>query len=157
MEVIYRRATNNDMDFLVESRLDFIKVSKDEANYQLLKRNIRIYFENGFEKNQLDIILAEYDNLIIGTGIVFYYDSVPSTFNPRGKNAYITSMFVNENYRRRGIASNILDKLIKVSKSKGYYVFILQESDMGRALYEKYGFQEGRKGMILKSYPSNYN
>lgn len=59
-------------------------------------------------------------------------------------------MFVNENYRRLGIATKILDKLIQISKSKGYHVFILQESDMGRALYEKYGFQEGRKGMILK-------
>lgn len=150
MEIIYRNATINDMDFLVESRLDFIHVFKSEADYQLLKNSIQNYFENGFKENQFDIILAEYENSIIGTGIIFYYDAVPSSFNPWGKNAYITSMFVNENYRRRGIATKILDKLIQISKSKGYHVFILQESDMGRALYEKYGFQEGRKGMILK-------
>lgn len=152
MEIIYRNATINDMDFLVESRLDFIHVLKSEANYQVLKNSIQNYFENGFKENQFDIILAEYENSVIGTGIIFYYNAVPSSFNPWGKNAYITSMFVNENYRRRGIATIILDKLIQISKSKGYHVFILQESDMGRALYEKYGFQEGRKGMILKIY-----
>jgi GNAT superfamily N-acetyltransferase len=150
MEIIYRNATISDMDFLVESRLDFIHVYKSEADYQFLKNSIQNYFEKGFKENRFDIILAEYENSVIGTGIIFYYDSVPSTFNPWGKNAYITSMFVNENYRRRGIATKILDKLIQFSISKGYHVFILQESDMGRALYEKYGFQAGRKGMILK-------
>lgn len=150
MEIIYRNATINDMDFLVESRLDFIHVLKSEADYQVLKNSIQNYFENGFKENQFDIILAEYENSVIGTGIIFYYNAVPSSFNPWGKNAYITSMFVNDNYRRRGIATIIIDKLIQISKSKGYHVFILQESDMGRALYEKYGFQEGRKGMILK-------
>jgi GNAT superfamily N-acetyltransferase len=150
MEIIYRNAIIDDIDFLVESRLDFIHVFKKDAEYQLLKNNIQNYFETGFKEGQFNIILAEHENLIIGTGIVFYYDAVPSSFNPWGKNAYITSMFVNENYRRRGIATNILDKLIQISKPKGYHVFILQESEMGRGLYEKYGFHEGRKGMILK-------
>ena len=150
MVINYRNATVEDIALLVESRLNFIHVFKIDANYQLLKSNIQNYFEKGFKENQFDIILAEHENSIIGTGIIFYYDAVPSSFNPWGKNAYITSMFVNENYRRGGIATNILDNLIQISKSKGYHVFILQETDMGRPLYEKYGFHEGRKGMILK-------
>lgn len=150
MVINYRNAIVEDMALLVESRLSFIHISKTDANYQLLKNNIQNYFEKGFKEKQFDIILAEHENSIIGTGIIFYYDAVPSSFNPWGKNAYITSMFVNESYRRCGIATNILDKLIQISKSKGYHVFILQESDMGRPLYEKYGFHEGKKGMILK-------
>jgi len=150
MVINYRNATVEDIALLVESRLNFIHVFKIDANYQLLKSNIQNYFEKGFKETQFDIILAEHENSIIGTGIIFYYDAVPSSFNPWGKNAYITSMFVNENYRRGGIATNILDNLIQISKSKGYHVFILQETDMGRPLYEKYGFHEGRKGMILK-------
>ena len=59
-------------------------------------------------------------------------------------------MFLNEKYRCQGIASTILDKLIKTAQLKKYHVFLLQETDMGRSLYEKYGFREGKKGMILK-------
>lgn len=140
MEIAYRVATIDDIDFLVESRLDFIHIFKSDSDYLLLKSNIQNYFEKGFKENQFCIILAECENSVIGTGIIFYYDAVPSLFNPWGKNAYITSMFVNENYRRCGIATSILDKLIQNSKSKGYHVFILQESDMGKPLYEKYGF-----------------
>ncbi len=150
MDITYRNATIIDLDFLVESRLDFIHISSVDENYELIKRNLYLYFENSLEAKQCDIVLAESNSSVIGTGIIFYYNSVPSFFNPWGKNAYITSMFVKEEYRRRGIASTILDELIKIAQHKEYHIIILQESDMGRPLYEKFGFHEGKKGMILK-------
>jgi len=59
-------------------------------------------------------------------------------------------MYVDIKLRRQGIGRTILDKLINIAKAKKYNVFILQESDMGRNLYESYGFTEGKKGMLLK-------
>lgn len=150
MEVIYRNATVADIDFLVESRLLFSHVSNEDENYQLLKDNLYSYFGRALRENQCDVILAELDSMVIATGILFYYDAVPSKFNPWGKNAYLTSMYVQEGYRRQGIASTILNQLIKQAMLKGHHVFILQETDMGRPLYEKFGFREGKKGMILK-------
>jgi GNAT superfamily N-acetyltransferase len=150
MGINYRNATVVDIDFLVESRLDFIDISYADENYELLKSNLYIYFEKGLLEKQCDIVLVEVDSSIIGTGIIFYYNSVPSLFNPWGRNAYITSMFVNEKYRRQGIASTILDKLIKTALLNEYHIFLLQESEMGKSLYEKYGFHEGKNGMLLK-------
>lgn len=150
MGITYRNATMNDLDFLVESRLDFIYISSADESYELIRKNLYLYFENSLEEKQCDIVLAESNSSVIGMGIIFYYNSVPSIFNPWGKNAYITSMFVKEEYRRRGIASIILDELIKIAQLKDYHIFILQESDMGKHLYEKFGFYEGKKGMLLK-------
>ncbi|MGF7145926.1 ribosomal protein S18 acetylase RimI-like enzyme [Anaerotaenia torta] len=150
MQITYRNATIDDIDFLVESRLDFIHRTPADESYEFIKSNLYSYFEQGFKENQCDIVLAEANSSVVGTGIIFYYNSVPSSFNPWGKNAYITSIFVNEKYRRQGIASIILDKLIKAAMLKEYHVFLLQETDVGRPLYEKYGFHEGKKGMILK-------
>ncbi len=150
MDIQYRNATINDLDFLVESRMDFIQIYNTDTNYNFIKNNVIQYFEKGFREEQFDIILAEFNDTIIGTGIIFYYDSVPSTFNPCGKNAYITSMFVQEEYRRQKIATNILDKLIYVAKLKNYYVIFLNESEMGKPVYEKYGFKEGKRGMFFK-------
>jgi GNAT superfamily N-acetyltransferase len=150
MGIMYRKATIEDIDFLVESRIDFINISYADENYELLKSNLYIYFEKGLLEKQCDIVLAEVDSLVIGTGIIFYYNLVPSLFNPWGRNAYITSMFVNENYRRQGIALTILDKLIKTALLKEYHIFLLQESEKGKPLYEKYGFHEGKNGMLLK-------
>jgi len=150
MEIIYKSATIEDIDFLVNSRLDFIHISSVDENYELIRNNLYSYFENALNEKQCDIVLAEMDSAIIGTGIIFYYNSVPSIFNPWGKNAYITSIYVHKEYRRQGIASIILDKLVKTALLKEYHIFLLQESDMGRPLYKKYGFQEGKNGMILK-------
>lgn len=75
----------NDLDFLVESRLDFIYISSADENYELIKKNLYLYFEKSLEEKQCDIVLAEFNFLVIGTGNVFYYDSVPSLFNPWGK------------------------------------------------------------------------
>ena len=150
MEVRYRSASIEDLEFLVESRLAFIHLSNSDSDYEWIRGNIRAYFEKGIRENQCDIILAERDSAIIGTGIVFYYDSVPSMFNPLGKNAYITSMYVNEAYRRQGIATTILGRLMSIAKAKNYRVFLLQPSEIGKPLYEKHGFFEGEKGMLYK-------
>ena len=150
MEINYRNATEKDLNFLVENRLAFIKMADDSEDYLFTKNSIREYFQNALKENQCDIILAEHKGAVIGTGIVFYYNSVPSKFNIWGKNAYITSMYVYEEYRQNGIASEILTRLLNLAKEKGYHVFFLQESDIGSALYEKFGFVEGNAGMLLK-------
>ena len=90
MEITYRNATMEDIDFLVDSRLDFINISHADESYELLKSNLYLYFKKGLLEKQCDIVLAEVDSSVISTGIIFYYNSVPSTFNPWGKSAYIT-------------------------------------------------------------------
>jgi GNAT superfamily N-acetyltransferase len=155
MAVVYRNATVDDIDFLVSSRLDFIEISVSNSEYVFIKNSIREYFIKALSEKQCDVILAEKENIIIGTGIVFYYDSVPSMFNTSGKNAYITSMYVDDKLRRQGIGTAILNKLINIAKAKKYRIFILQESDMGKPLYEKHGFIEGKRGMLLKLEDTN--
>ncbi len=149
MEVSYRWAVPGDLDFLVESRLDFLSLTQKDDAYAMIRENLYRYFEQGFRDAQFDIILAEDGGTIVGTGIVFYYRCVPSTQNPWGETAYITSVFVDGQHRRCGIATGILDRLIEVAKAKGCHFFRLQETEMGRPVYERYGFCEGKAGMIL--------
>ena len=154
MEIHYRNATDKDLHFLVESRLAFIEMTGDEKEYNFMRNNICEYFRYAIEEKQCDIVLAEYMDTVVGTGIVFYYQSVPSRFNPWGKNAYITSMYVAKKYRRQGIAGQILSRLLNLAKEKGYHIFFLHESEVGRPLYQKFGFTKGKEGMMLKMQPS---
>ena len=150
MDISYRRATEADIEFLVGDRLAFIELASWEEGYEFIRNNIREYFQQAMEAKQCDVILAELEGTVIGTGVVFYYSSIPSKFNPWGKNAYFTSMFVAKGYRRQGIASKILEHLISIVREKGYHVLLLQESELGRPLYEKFGFTPGKAGMTLK-------
>lgn len=68
------------------------------------------------------------------------FQVMPTYHNPSGKKAYIMNMYTVPEYRRRGIAIKTLDMLIKDTKNKGITSISLEATDMGRPLYEKYGF-----------------
>lgn len=50
------------------------------------------------------------------------------------------NMYTNPEYRRKGIAYKMLDMLVKDTKEKGITAISLEATDVGRPLYEKYGF-----------------
>ena len=147
----YRFADSNDIDLLVQLRLDFLEMDKENKQYEVIKENCYSYFHNALSEGLSDVILAEDEEMVVGTAIIFYYQSVPSAFNMTGRNAYVTSMYVNEEYRRKGIATTMLNQLIDVANQKGYQIIMLNASEMGKHLYTKFGFKEILNGMILKT------
>lgn len=50
------------------------------------------------------------------------------------------NMYTAPEYRRKGIAYKTLDLLVGDIKSRGISSISLEATDMGRPLYEKYGF-----------------
>lgn len=81
--------------------------------------------------------------------MLVFFQVMPTYHNPSGKKAYIMNMYTNPKYRRKGIAYKTLDMLIKDSKSKGIFSISLEATDMGRPLYEKYGFIKMNNEMEL--------
>ncbi|WP_315108416.1 GNAT family N-acetyltransferase [Clostridium intestinale] len=146
----YRLAEKSDVDGLVSLRVEFIEIDKSHEAFEKVYENIKGYFESKILTKECVTILAEDKNSIIGTGIVFFYDSVPSLSNISGKNAYITSMYVKEEYRRMKIGSTILETLIEISKTNHAQFIMLNATEIGRKLYNQYGFKDIENGMILK-------
>ena len=70
--------------------------------------------------------------------------------NPSGKKAYIMNMYTAPEYRRQRIAIRTLDLLVKDAREQGVSQIALEATDMGRPLYEKYGFvkMEDEMGLI---------
>lgn len=146
----YRLAEKSDIDSLVRLRAEFICLDKSHEAFEEVYENIKGYFEYKILTKECVTILAEDENSIIGTGIAFFYESVPSLSNISGKNAYITSMYVKEEYRRMKIGSTILGKLIEISKANHAQFIMLNATEIGRKLYNQYGFKDIENGMILK-------
>ena len=74
---------------------------------------------------------------------------IPSYHNPTGKTAFIMNIYTDSQYRRKGIAYEVLDMLVKDAKDRGVENIILDSTKMGRPLYEKYGFVKMNDEMIL--------
>ena len=74
---------------------------------------------------------------------------MPTFHNPSGRCAYIMNMYVRPDYRRRGIATAILDLLVTDARERGAGRIALEATEAGRPLYEKYGFVPALSEMAL--------
>lgn len=148
----FRIATLNDLDLLTTSRIEVLKAankldaSTDMANVEKESYN---YYKKALEDNTHYAILVMEDDKFIGAGGVSFYSVMPTYHNPSGKKAYIMNMYTAPDYRRQGIAYKTLDMLVKVSKERGINQISLEATEMGRPLYEKYGFVKMESEMEL--------
>ncbi|MDO5346929.1 MAG: GNAT family N-acetyltransferase, partial [Lachnospiraceae bacterium] len=85
----------------------------------------------------------------IGAGGISFFRVMPTYHNPTGWKAYIMNMYTNPNYRRKGIAYHTLELLIEEAKNKGIRHISLETTDMGKLLYERYGFVSMKNEMEL--------
>ena len=151
-KVEFRIATLNDLDLLTTSRIEVLKAankldaSTDMANVEKESYN---YYKKALEDNTHYAILVMEDDKFIGAGGVSFYSVMPTYHNPSGKKAYIMNMYTAPDYRRQGIAYKTLDLLVKVSKERGINQISLEATEMGRPLYEKYGFVKMESEMEL--------
>lgn len=148
----FRIATLNDLDLLTTSRIEVLKAankldaSTDMANVEKESYN---YYKKALEDNTHYAILVMEDDKFIGAGGVSFYSVMPTYHNPSGKKAYIMNMYTAPDYRRQGIAYKTLDMLVKMSKERGIDQISLEATEMGRPLYEKYGFVKMESEMEL--------
>jgi GNAT superfamily N-acetyltransferase len=150
--VEFRVATLNDLDLLTTSRIEVLRAankldaSTDMANVEKESYN---YYKNALEDNTHFALLVMEDDKFIGAGGVSFYSVMPTYHNPSGKKAYIMNMYTSPDYRRQGIAYKTLDMLVKASKERGINQISLEATEMGRPLYEKYGFLKMESEMEL--------
>jgi len=100
----------------------------------------RLYYQKALLDGSHTAILVFDEDQFVGAGGVSFYTVMPTYHNPGGKKAYIMNMFTKPEYRRKGIAYHTLDKLVEAAREKGITHITLEATDMGRPLYEKYGF-----------------
>lgn len=146
--VTYRFAAPQDLELLVQERLRFIKVDESREDYETIRENCRSFFADGLKQGTCAAVLAEEAGRLVGTTVAFFYLSVPSSRNPGGRNAYITSVFVEPDCRRRGIASGMVKQIVAWAQQSGCANIMLTATDMGAPLYRRLGFRQTPGAML---------
>lgn len=152
MDLIYKRATLEDINTLVETRIEVLRAANKlcaDTDMGDVERQSYLYYQKALSDGSHIAYLVFDESGCIGTGGVSFFQVMPTYHNPSGKKAYIMNMYTNPKYRRKGIAYKTLDMLIKEIKSKGISSISLEATDMGRPLYEKYGFVKMNSEMEL--------
>lgn len=151
---IYKRASIEDIEELVRTRITVLraanKLSEDVDMSEVEKESYE-YYKRALENGE-HIAYLVYDNgKFIGAGGVRFYQVMPTYHNPSGKKAYIMNRYTVPEYRRQGIAYRTLDLLIKEARKQGIAQIALEATDMGRPLYEKYGFVKMEDEMEIQT------
>ena len=148
----YRRATQEDIEELVRTRITVLRAANklsEDVDMSVVEQESYAYYKRTLEIGE-HIAYLVYDNgTFIGAGGVSFYQVMPTYYNPSGKKAYIMNMYTAPKYRRQGIAFHTLDLLVKHAKNRGISQIALEATDMGRPLYEKYGFVKMEEEMEL--------
>ena len=149
----YKRATMEDNDELVRTRIIVLRAANklsDDVNMSLVEKESFAYYKHALESGEHIAYLVYNDDTFVGAGGVSFYQVMPTYHNPTGKKAYIMNMYTAPEYRRQGIALHTLDLLVKDAKEQGVLQIALEATDMGRPLYERYGFVKMEDEMELK-------
>ncbi len=143
MALNYRKATLDDLDVLTETRIEVLRAANqlsDDVDMSEVKRQSFEYYQKALKDNTHIAYLIFDGEIFVGAGGISYFQVMPTYHNPTGKKAYIMNMYTNPSYRRQGIAFKTLDLLVTDAREKGITAISLEATDMGRPLYEKYGF-----------------
>ena len=144
----YVVASKDDMELLMQSRLEMLRVVNGlPCDYEFSKElidNSREYFNSD---NQTTVLAIS--ECVIGCATICYIEVMPTFSHPTGKRAHLMNVYTNSEYRRQGIALNMLNILIKEAKEKGVTEISLDATELGKPLYKKCNFVESEECMIL--------
>ena len=144
-----KKATQNDIDDLMQLRLEMLKVVNslnEDANFdEKLIQCSREYFLNGDQTT----VFAMEGNKIAGCASISYITIMPTFSHPTGKRAHLMNVYTRKEFRRKGVGKMMINFLIDEAKSRGVTEISLDATDMGRPLYKALGFNSNEEGMNL--------
>jgi GNAT superfamily N-acetyltransferase len=151
LTVEYRKATVDDLDELLIVRLDFLREMKkigNEKDEKQLMSTVREFLGTSLAGDDYTQFVAVEDNKIIGTSSVSFYFLPPNVKHPSGKVGYVANMFTYPEHRRKGVGTELFSLSVEAAKDAGCSEVSLDATEMGRTVYEKYGFEVNEKAMI---------
>ena len=149
----FRKATLRDVESVLKARIDFLYDRSNittEQQGQEQERVNRDYIESAMADGTYVEWLAMDGEKIAGTGGLTFYRLLPHAERPTGAVAYIDNVFTYPEYRGKGIANKLLDLIVQTACEYGCDLVLLDATEMGRPIYEKYGFKNMDGNMMLR-------
>lgn len=139
MAVQYRRLTKKELDIFIEIRI--CQLREEGAAEDLdLKPALMDYYNRHMADGTFVSWLAVDGDKIVGTSGMSFVEKPPYFSCPTGKIGLLSSMFTSKDYRRRGIAKELLSRVVNEAKEYGCGSVQITASDMGVLLYTDFGF-----------------
>ena len=149
MNIIYRKLTENDLETFISMRINQLREegATDEMD---LSPALMDYYQRHLAKGTFVSWLAMDGDKIIGTSGMSFVEKPPYFGCPTGRIGLLSSMYTNPDYRRQGIARELLRRIVEEARAYGCGTVQITASDMGVLLYSDFGFVKNKNFMQYK-------
>ena len=146
MKIDYRRLTENELDTFINMRINQLREEGAKEEIDLVPA-LKDYYTRHMADGTFVSWLAFDGDDIIGMSFV---EKPPYFGCPSGRIGLLSSMFTNPNYRRNGIAKELLSRVVNDARDYGCGTIQITASDMGVKLYTDFGFVHNGNFMQYK-------
>ena len=149
MSVTFRKMTEKDIAQF--NRIRITQLREEGATEDLdLVPALTDYYHRHLADGTFVSWLAVDGEKIVGTSGISFVEKPPYFSCPTGRIGLLSSMYTDPDYRRRGIAKELLGRVVEEARSFGCGAVQITASDMGMLLYTDFGFRKNENFMQYK-------
>ena len=142
---VYRKLTKAELEIFINMRIaqlteEYTNTGRSVPEGVDLKTALRDYCQRHMEEGTFVSWLAMDGDKIIGTSGMSFVEKPPYFTCPPGRLGLLSSMYTDPRYRRKGIAKELLHRVVEEARTYGCGAVQITASDMGVKLYSAYGF-----------------
>lgn len=145
------KATSEHIEWIVRHRIEMFRtIGRSDEELAEMAKVVRDYLHSSWNDEELVCHLILVDNNIVGGCAVVFFKSLPTHKNPSGIRAFIQNLFVEPEYRGKGLGTKLLENAIETCRKKGAWRVSLNATEMGKSIYIKLGFDKRENHYRLK-------
>lgn len=154
-QITYKRLTEAELETFINMRItqmteEYEVEGKRPPEDMDLKTALEDFYHRHMADGTFVSWLALDGDKIIGTSGMSFVEKPPYFSCPTGRLGLLSSMFTNPNYRRMGIAKELLHRVVEEARRYGCGAVWITASNMGVKLYTAYGFEHNGNFMQYK-------
>ena len=151
--MIYKKLTEAELETFIDMRIkqlteEYTSEGREVPKDVDLKSALFDFYHKHMADGTFVSWLAMDGDKIVGTSGMSFVEKPPYFSCPSGKLGLLSSMFTDPDYRRMGIAKELLDRVVGEARDYGCSAVHITASDMGVKLYTAYGFKHNGNFMM---------
>ena len=146
MEIVYKKLTEAELESFIDMRIrqlteEYVSEGRSVPENVDLKSALFDFYHRHMADGTFVSWLAMDGDKIVGTSGMSFVEKPPYFTCPSGKLGLLSSMFTDPDYRRMGIAKELLHRVVEEARAYGCGAVHITASNMGVKLYTAYGFK----------------
>ncbi len=139
MDINFKQLSENELETFITMRIRQLREEGAMEDIDL-RPALRSYYKKHMNDGTFVSWIALDGEKIVGTSGMSFVEKPPYFGCPSGRIGLLSSMFTDDDYRRRGIAKKLLSLVVEEAKKYGCGTIQITASDMGVLLYTDFGF-----------------